>query len=297
MKEASPTRASVRAPAKVNLHLEVGGRRPDGYHGLISIFQLVSLYDELEIQLSPETGVRLHDQTGFPQEENIVFKAARLFQAAAQWQAGLDITLAKRIPMGAGMGGGSSDAAATLKALNALSGGALAESSVFELAAQLGSDVPFFLSSPCAIVQGRGEIIQPIPAREGLPVILVQPPFQISTKEAFSRLDDSRPTGDLELKTSAEWLQNEYKKPPQEWKFCNSFYEPTKNLFPLLENIRQLCEKHGSSFTTMTGSGSVMVAVFKESGSASMCAARLREGGFAIHEAFLLARNEDVILR
>lgn len=297
MSPMEPRSARVRAPAKVNLHLEVGGRRPDGYHGLISIFQLVGLYDELEVRLSPQAGIKLHDKTGFPPEENIVYKAAALFLAAAGWNAGLEITLKKSIPVGAGLGGGSSDAAATLKALNALSGQVLPQARLMELAEKLGSDVPFFLSAPCAIVQGRGELIEPIPAREDLAVILVQPDFQISTKEAFARLDASRKDAEINLTTTVDWLKNEYTKPPQEWKFCNSFYEPTKNAFPLLENIRLICEKHGSSFSTMTGSGSVMVAVFKETGSAAMCAARLREGGLAIYEAFLLARNEDVILR
>ena len=177
---------TVRAPAKLNLVLRVLGRRPDGYHELETIFERIDLADELSFKAQP-SGVAL--TCSEPElscgEDNLVMKAARLLQKATGAAAGARIHLTKRIPIAAGLGGGSSDAAAALVGLNRLWGLGLERSKLVELAAQLGSDVPFFLAdSPFAIGRGRGEQCEPLEG-PSLAHVLVVPNERLSTKEVY----------------------------------------------------------------------------------------------------------------
>ncbi|MEO0108448.1 MAG: 4-(cytidine 5'-diphospho)-2-C-methyl-D-erythritol kinase, partial [candidate division WOR-3 bacterium] len=159
----------VRAPAKINLGLEVGRLRADGFHEVETLLARINLYDDLDLELTGQ-GIRLelidsrlagHDEVpGGP--ENLAIRAALLFRDYFGWPKGLLIALTKRIPLGAGLGGGSSDAAAVLKGLSKLYPGHLARLDLFRLAGELGSDVPFFLISGACRAQGRGEILTPV---------------------------------------------------------------------------------------------------------------------------------------
>ncbi len=189
-----PARVRVAAPAKINLWLRVFGRDAKGYHALESLFQLVSLADELVIERGG-AGVRL---TGAPSElgpadENLVARAAARFLGAARASGGVAIALTKRIPWNAGLGGGSSDAAATLAAMNRLFGDPLDAEDLLELAAGLGSDVPFFLTgSALALGWGRGERLLALPPLPVRPLLLVPPPAPVRTAEAYAWLDKDR---------------------------------------------------------------------------------------------------------
>ncbi len=192
----APARVCASAPAKVNLWLRVFGRDAKGYHAIESLFQLVSLADTLLAERAG-AGVAL---AGAPPElgpvaENLVVRAATRFLAAARIPGGVRLTLTKRIPWNAGLGGASSDAAATLGALNRLFGAPLSAGDLLELAASLGSDVPCFLTgSALALGWGRGERLLALPPLPARPILVVPPPAPVRTADAYAWIDRDRGT-------------------------------------------------------------------------------------------------------
>ena len=177
------------APAKLNLYLRVVAKRPDGYHELETVFERIDLADEL--LLEPRIGdlsLTCADSALSCGEDNLIVRAGRLLQAVTKTSHGATLQLIKRIPIAAGLGGGSSDAAAALLGLNELWGLGLSRVRLTELAARLGSDVPFFLGeSPFAIGRGRGERCEPLPAAGPLAHVLVVPHAQLLTKDIYAR--------------------------------------------------------------------------------------------------------------
>src|SRR6476661_2352141 len=183
------------AYAKINMGLEVTGRRDDGYHNLVSVMQLVDLHDTLQFSEGSGAGSEItldcdHPVLASQEKGNLVWRAARLLQETAHIAKGAHIELQKRIPLSAGLGGGSSDAAATLLGLCELWGVDLPAREMHNLAALLGSDVPFFLQGPTALVEGRGEKITPLPAPKGF-AVLVCKPFNVAkkTERLYGTLD------------------------------------------------------------------------------------------------------------
>jgi len=179
-----------KTPAKVNLGLHVHGKREDGFHELETIFQMVSLFDDVELELL-SSGIKLEcDTPGIPTDDtNLVCKAALLLRKSYQVEGkGVSIRLKKKIPFGAGLGGGSGNAAGVLMGLNRLWDLNIEREKLFTLAAELGSDVPFFLTSPCALGKGRGErlkVLEPCPKFQ---VLLVFPGFPIATSWVYQNL-------------------------------------------------------------------------------------------------------------
>lgn len=195
----------ARTPAKLNLVLDVLGRRADGYHELETVMVSIGLYDTLRFE--PESSGRLElsltgtparmgiELTNFPLDHsNLILQAAQLLRATTGCPQGVRISLEKQIPLQAGLGGGSSDAAATLVALNQFWDLGLTSSELHPLAAQLGSDVNFFLDSvPMAVCRGRGEVIEPHPLSAPLHFVVVKPPGGLSTRDVFQHLNRSVP--------------------------------------------------------------------------------------------------------
>jgi 4-diphosphocytidyl-2-C-methyl-D-erythritol kinase len=183
-----PRTARVRALAKVNLDLRVLGKRPDGYHELRTIFQTISLADTLDLAFTParRTSVEVTCEPDIP--DNLAARAARMALEAIRKAGRLEIRLNKRIPMGAGLGGGSSDAAAVLLAVPVLAGKALPLARLLEMAQQLGSDVPFFLLGGAAVGIGRGTELFPLPDVEAREGVVVATGIHVSTAEAYRRL-------------------------------------------------------------------------------------------------------------
>nr|MBA3846538.1 4-(cytidine 5'-diphospho)-2-C-methyl-D-erythritol kinase [Planctomycetota bacterium] len=172
-------RRTISAPAKVNLHLEVLGRRGDGFHALETIFQTLELADEVSVELvpGPDGIVLTCDDPTLPTDaRNLAWRAAEAFRARRPVAGRCDVHLRKRIPAGAGMGGGSSDAAAVLRALSALVSAPPSSDELAAIAAELGSDVPFFLTGGTAHALGRGEIITPLADLPRLPLTVLKPP-------------------------------------------------------------------------------------------------------------------------
>ena len=179
-----------KTPAKVNLGLHVHGKREDGFHELETIFQMVSLFDDVELELL-SSGIKLEcDTPGIPTDDtNLVCKAALLLRKSYQVEGkGVSIRLKKKIPFGAGLGGGSGNAAGVLMGLNRLWDLNIEREKLFTLAAELGSDVPFFLTSPCALGKGRGERLKVLEPCSKFQVLLVFPGFPIATSWVYQNL-------------------------------------------------------------------------------------------------------------
>jgi 4-diphosphocytidyl-2-C-methyl-D-erythritol kinase len=173
----------IKAPAKINLFLSVLKKRPDGYHDLYSVLQMVSLYDELTFEPTTKGVSLVNSSQNLPLDgRNLVIRAARSLAHAAGIKSGVHVTLKKNIPIGAGLGGGSSDAAATLVALNRLWGLGLTCDDLARMGQDLGSDVPFFLHGPTAFVSGRGGEVIPCVLDRDRWMVLINPGFEVSTR-------------------------------------------------------------------------------------------------------------------
>lgn len=276
-------RVVVEAPAKINLHLQVLGRRPDGFHDIRSLFQVVSLCDTLDIRIRPSGDVRVFGEFDCPEPVNTIYRAARSFLEAASRSEGAEIRAVKRIPAGAGLGGGSSDAAAVLRALNRAFGDPLSGVELARLAAGVGSDVPFFLGTPCAVVGGRGEILEPADARPEYGLAILFPGFPIGTAWAYAAVDESRTRASSG--EGAAWdfgrLREEYRKDPASWTFRNDFFDALAPGDPELRRAKEALEEEGASFAGMTGSGSAFFGIFGSETAADRAARNLneREGG------------------
>jgi 4-diphosphocytidyl-2-C-methyl-D-erythritol kinase len=242
----------IEAPAKINLHLAVGKRREDGFHEIESIFLALGWGDTLcfePLPLGRDFEVRYQGPAPAPPEHDLVLRAARLFRERAGCGA-YSIAVRKRIPVGAGLGGGSSDAAAVLRGLSALSG----RGRLRDMALELGSDVPFFLEPGAAFVRGRGERIEALSLAERLWVVLVYPGFGSSTSEAFAMLDAAGACrGDFPAAAIGR---------PETW--CNDFLPVLLRsahadaYSAMLEELRSL----GASFAGLSGTGSACFGIF-----------------------------------
>ncbi|MBC8283620.1 MAG: 4-(cytidine 5'-diphospho)-2-C-methyl-D-erythritol kinase [Nitrospinae bacterium] len=185
-----PEKLQFKTPAKINLGLHIHKKREDGFHELETLFQMVAWFDELEVERTPEKVELFCDAPGIPNDEtNLVVKAARLLQKNFKGKCGgVTIKLKKNIPSGAGLGGGSGNAAGVLLALNYLWDLKIPQKDLVAMASELGSDVPFFLMSPCAVGTGKGEILQPIENPISFYILMVYPDFPISTPWVYGNL-------------------------------------------------------------------------------------------------------------
>ena len=206
------------APAKINLSLTVNERRPDGFHEIETLIVPISLFDHLEIELRDSGGLTFActDPAIPGDERNLVVRAAKLFCTETGLEPNLNIILRKTIPSGAGLGGGSSDAATTLLALNHLFGTRLPRETLVSMAADLGSDVPFFMQQRAALCRGRGERCAPVDFPHRLALLLIKPPFAVPTPWAYQRWSEARAIpGDPDRVPSFPWgeLRNDLERP------------------------------------------------------------------------------------
>jgi len=260
-------RLTRRSPCKINLLLNILGRRPDGFHELETVFQPVNLWDVLEFERGRPGVVMTCNHPELPTDaSNLVVRAARAFLAKVSLREGVRIHLEKKIPLAAGLGGGSGNAAATLLGLNELFGGPLAMPQLQLVATQLGSDVPFFLQPKPALGIGRGERIEPLdffPALGGAFVLLIHPGFGVSTAWAYQQLarfpaalhgQPGRAQRLVELLQSADLTT----AGPA---FYNSLEAPVFEKYPLLAMFQEQLREQGAGATLMSGSGSTTFAL------------------------------------
>ncbi len=248
------------APGKLNLFLEILGKRPDGYHELVSVMQTVSVFDELAFERTSE-GISLSTNTpdAPADERNLVYKAAAILLEESGSRCGARISLTKRVAIGAGMGGGSSDAATTLVALNRLWELHLSQEHLHDLAARLGSDVPFFLYGGTCLCRGRGEIIEPLDEITPLTYVVVTPGLSVSTKEVYQKYRPDLTSGPEDYKLFLSKLRGAGSSdiPP----FFNRLEAVTTQLEPQLKLVADRMRHAGLRGVTMTGSGSAFFAV------------------------------------
>ena len=272
----------VLAPAKVNLFLRIIGQRPDGYHLLDSLMAPVSLYDELEITAErtvgtePHIRVRCNNPIIPTDQSNLAYRAAALLCQEAGIGAHITITLHKNIPAGAGLGGGSSDAAAVLKMLNQAFSLGLNTDHLCRLAAQLGADIPFFVPCQMARVGGIGEVLTPLPPLPQRWLVVVVPGFPVSTPWAYQRFDALQP----DLPESQPHAID--RTPPldtQQWPsaalFVNDLERAVLPEYPLIADRKKQLSALGAEVALMSGSGSAVFGIFKTQEAATHAAAAL----------------------
>lgn len=278
--QSGPSSITVHAPAKINLILRILDRRSDGYHNLWSVMQTVALEDELEIRAASPGGVRLTcDTVRLPVDSsNLVHRAASAVLDQASLSVGLDVELRKRIPMGAGLGGGSSDAAATILGLNQLLKLGWSREQMQSVAEQLGSDVPFFLFAPAAVVSGRGAAVKPVWMDESRWVVLVKPGFGVETKWAYQELattrTDARPLSSahmaIDRHSRLTWTQLATAAE-------NDFESPVFARYPVLREIKEALRLQGADLALLSGSGSTMFGIFSTESAARRAHAHLAQ--------------------
>jgi 4-diphosphocytidyl-2-C-methyl-D-erythritol kinase len=272
----TPRRARLSALAKINLGLKVLGRRADGYHDLRTVFQTVTLADALEVEFTPARSSRISVRSEPEIPGNLVERAARLAMDAMRVTGRVEFRLKKRIPMGAGLGGGSSDAAAVLLALPVLAGRRLPLATLLEAAANLGSDVPFFLLGGTAVALGRGTEVYPLADRPPATGVLVAPALHVSTSEAYQALG----RGSAEL-TSTAWqdmisgfqscvweLGQARQGTPAPAVGENDFESVIFSRHPQLKSLKRRLEKLGANPAMLSGSGSALFGLFGGRGEA-----------------------------
>lgn len=271
---------TVYAPAKVNFILRILDRRHDGYHNLWSIMQTIALEDSVTMRATqPHGGITLScDSEGLSVDHsNLVWKAASAVLEHARLSPGLDIELRKRIPMGAGLGGGSSDAAATIVGLNRLLQLGWTAAKMAEVGQALGSDVPFFFYAPSAIVSGRGETVRPVTIEGGRWLVLVKPPFGIETKWAYQELAATRP-GIRPLSADHTRLDGCSRITWRELASVaeNDFEMPVFGKYARLEEIKRSLLKLGAECALLSGSGATVFGLFEKESTARRAEADLR---------------------
>jgi 4-diphosphocytidyl-2-C-methyl-D-erythritol kinase len=264
----SPNLRHYSAYAKINLGLRILGRRADGYHELETIFQEISVRDVLTIMVQPGGIIVGCSDPAIPADEsNLVWRAAALLRQRAGVDQGCIIQIKKNIPVGAGLGGGSSDAAATLKALNREWGVDWPVTRLEPLAAELGSDVPFFLYGGCALGRGRGEILEPLQIPTGWWGVLIYPNLTISTRWVYENA-----TFDLtkSLKNSKFYGLTSYAVRLSDWNnhLSNDLEPVVFNRYPHLRELVEGFKRSGAFYAHMSGSGSAVFGLFLDKSDA-----------------------------
>jgi len=248
---------NIRVPAKINLYLNITGRRPSGFHNLITVFQTIDLFDELtwEPGKSQEFTLQVNGANLGNPADNLVTRAAGLFARALNLSLDSDFqgifSLKKVIPHGGGLGGGSSDAAGTLKLLNEWKGFPLGESRLLELALELGSDVPFFLKGGTCLGMGRGEVLEPLKIPEDIPHggFLFFPGITCRTPGVFAEFARNRPE---------VWDEGYTETPSHPWG-NNQLEKPARVAYPDLDEFARRIHASLDGLVFMTGSGSTWV--------------------------------------
>lgn len=273
-----------RAYAKINLYLTVTGKRPNGYHDLVTVMQSVSLCDELTVKRVEQEGILLDTGGVLPADDsNLICRAAKAYFARSGAPFGVDVKLKKSIPMQSGMGGGSADAAAMLQALNALDGNRFAEAELCEIAAGIGADVPFCVVGGTRLCRGIGEVMEPVQNNLRGTLVVAIGGEGVSTPAAFAELDrryddfrqengESRPVALL----NAMRMGDSAAAAPC---FYNMFEEVIEPMRPMVSKWKKILWECGAVATMMSGSGPSVWGLFGDAGQAEQAQASLLAAG------------------
>ena len=259
----------MKAFAKINWFLSVLGRREDGYHDICSLMQCVDLCDTLLFENSEALEI-VSDIADLPQEKNLVFRAASLMRDMVGGRRGAKIALTKDIPLAAGMGGGSSDAAATLVGLDRLWGTDLGADRLREMGAAIGSDVPFFIGNSYAAAEGRGERIRPLQGAPELSLLLINPRIVVSTAWAYTACQIGLTKKPVDIKLFCQTLARKDFNALSSM-LVNDLESAVVSAYPEIGRIKERLYQLGASAAAMSGSGSTVFGVFR-SDEEALCA-------------------------
>ena len=273
------------APAKINLGLKIIGKRPDGYHDIRSIFQTIDIYDELEITSSHKPGLVSSHPEVPTDSENLVLKAESLLRKQFRNLSEVHFTLKKSIPVGAGLAGGSSDAAAALRGLNSFHNLNVPDNVLGEYACDLGSDVPFFVKGGTAVVSGRGEIVVEVEWPFNFTYVIVYPNFAVSTSGAYGNLNNIGNDYTEYKKITEKLIVSTLEKKEFFETLKNDFEEPVFKRYPILSKIKSDIISNDPLKAILTGSGSSILGIFEDDETAFRCADSFKNNKFEIFTA------------
>ncbi len=281
------------APAKVNLSLEILGRRPDGYHDVRTVLQAIDLCDELMFEAADALTLHVEPEGAAPLEDNLVLRAARRLRHAFNVQAGASISLRKRIPMSAGLGGGSSDAAAALRGLRQLWKLPVSAHGLMAIAAELGSDVPFFLEGGTALGEGKGDILTPLPRPvERFAVVLVptQSDDDAKTKRLYGLLRPEHYSNGSRTAALVEQLRAGL---PVANAMTNTFEEVAPQAFTGYSAACGAFESAGGKWVRLSGAGPSLFSLAEDKAAAEALRAKLTAAGYLAYAVELLSAGHS----
>jgi len=280
-----------RSFAKINVALAVLGKRTDGYHNIQTVFQSISLYDELEFHPADRLELQCENMPGVPQERNLVWKAATRLAENISGNPGVSIILKKRIPSGAGLGGGSSNAAATLLGLCKIWQLKYSNSDLISIATELGSDVPFFLIGGTAMGSGRGEIIDPLPDLPPGHLVVIFPGIRISTAEAYGSLNLGL-TSATEDNRIYRFCGQMLKEQDYLTGIFNDFEASILPDYPPIKESMDFLRQQGAVAVLLSGSGSAVFGFFQSEESALAASRTAVQRAWQVFPAKTLSRTE-----
>lgn len=273
----------LKALAKINLGLDVTGRRENGYHDVRMIMQSVYLYDNVRLEKTGADGeIRLKSNLGYlpADENNIAYKAAKILTEEFDIREGVQITLDKHIPVAAGMAGGSSDAAAVLFGMNRMFGLHLSQKELMDRGVKLGADVPYCIMRGTVLAEGIGEILTPLPAMPKCTVLIAKPPVSVSTKTVYEALDSQEITEHPDIDGIIRGLEAGSLKQVAQC-MGNVLEDVTIPLYPVIDQIKQEMLAAGAAGAMMSGSGPTVFGLFENRAAAKTAQKNIREKSLA----------------
>lgn len=286
---------TLKCAAKINLSLDVTGRRQDGYHTLESIFQSVGVYDTLKVSVQAGEGIALSCSVPYIpcDDRNLAYRAAQAFLAYSGKPCRISMHLEKRIPSGAGMGGGSADAAGVLYALNLLLECGYSNEELREIGVKLGADVPFMLLGGTALAEGVGEILTPLSTFDGIPLVILKGRQSISTPAAYAAIDRLEYPAHPDTARMLEAVRT--RNTALLAATCANLFEAAAADCRDVSRAKQALTAHGAACAVMTGSGSAVFGIFGDMASARACANAVRRD-FAFVQACTTVKDAFVTI-
>lgn len=272
----------LKALGKINLGLDVLGKRPDGYHDVRMVMQTIYLYDQITITKRKEPGIGLSTNLFYlpVNENNLAYRAAKLLMDEFEIRSGVDIFLEKHIPVAAGMAGGSSNAAAVLYGINRMFDLGLSTEELMKRGVSLGADVPYCIMRGTVLAEGIGEILTPLPPMPRCQIVVAKPPVSVSTKMVYEKIDSRRIVEHPDIDGIIDGLkEGDVTKIAS----CmgNVLEQVTVEEYPVIDKIKRLMNEGGAKGAMMSGSGPTVFGIFTEKSLAKKAALKIREAGLA----------------
>lgn len=272
----------LKALGKINLGLDVLGKRPDGYHDVRMVMQTIYLYDQITITKRKESGIGLSTNLFYlpVNENNLAYRAAKLLTDEFEIRSGVDIFLEKHIPVAAGMAGGSSNAAAVLYGINRMFDLGLSMEELMKRGVSLGADVPYCIMRGTVLAEGIGEILTPLPPMPRCQIVVAKPPVSVSTKMVYEKIDSRRIVEHPDIDGIIEGLkEGDVTKIAS--RMGNVLEQVTVEEYPVIDKIKKLMNEGGAKGAMMSGSGPTVFGIFTEKSLAKKAALKIREAGLA----------------